>query len=287
VTVDLESHRHRLWGVAYRILGTRADADEVVQEAFVRALTRPPADTSRPWGPWLTTVAANLAKDRLRARRRRGWVGPWLPEPIVDAGPDGEATAALRESASYAWMAAAEQLTPGQRAVLVLREAADLDVEETAAALQMTPGSVRATHLRARRALGQPAPAPADAAALAAAQVALFGFLSAVAAGDLPAARALLADDVVVRSDGGGRYTAARLPVVGADRVLKLYQGLGRLGVPTRVEPRVFNGQPGVLAAFDAPPAGFAGQWAMVADVVEGRIVALYSVLVEEKVPGW
>ena len=122
---------------------------------------------------------------------------------------------------------------------------------------------------------------------LAAAQVALFGFLSAVAAGDLPAARALLADDVVVRSDGGGRYTAARLPVVGADRVLKLYQGLGRLGVPTRVEPRVFNGQPGILAAFDTPPAGFAGQWAMVADVVEGRIVALYSVLVEEKVPGW
>ncbi len=128
------SHRDHLWGLCYRVTGNAADAEDLVQETFARALERPPADTSRPWRPWLATVATRLSIDALRRRRTRKYVGPWLPSAIetppgATAGElattqvDAETRYGLRETVSLAFLVALEELTPAQRAALVLRDA--------------------------------------------------------------------------------------------------------------------------------------------------------------------
>ena len=143
-----DEQRPFLWSLAYRLTGCAADADDVVQEVFVRALERPPADTARPWRPWLVRVLMNLGRDLLRQRRRRGYVGPWLPSPVAtgdgdeppsfdppDLQPGPGARYDLLESASLAFLLALETLTPAQRAVLLLRDVLDYSVRETADAL--------------------------------------------------------------------------------------------------------------------------------------------------------
>ena len=143
----------------------RADADDIVQETFLRAMARPPVRTDLPWRPWLVRVALNLGRDLLRARRRRGYPGPWLPSPVPldrsraahlrPAGSDESPHARydLVESVSFAFLLALEALTPAQRAVLLLRDVLDYSVKETAKALRMTAANVKTTHLRARRAM--------------------------------------------------------------------------------------------------------------------------------------
>ena len=155
-------HRGFLWGLCYRLSGNAADADELVQETFVRALERPPADLERPWRPWLTRVAVNLGRDLLRRRRRRTYVGPWLPGPVptaadglpcepVDPAPGPGARYDRLESVTVAFLLALEALSPAQRAVLLLRDVFDYSVRETADALAMSEANVKTTHLRARR----------------------------------------------------------------------------------------------------------------------------------------
>jgi RNA polymerase sigma-70 factor (ECF subfamily) len=289
MTGALEPHRRMLWAVAWRMLGDPEEAGDVVQETFLRALDRPPADTQRPWGGWLLRVATNLARDRLRLRRRRGWEGPWLPAPleverVADPEVDPERQAALRETAAYAWLVAAESLTPTQRAVLLLREVAGLDVAETADALGLTAGNVKVHHHRARRALGTVGPATGDPEEAAAA---LLRFLLAVSAGDREAARACLAPDVRVLSDGGGRYHAARVPVVGADKVAGMYLQLAKWGAPDRLRLMQVPGGGGLVAEHDHPAAGQAPRWVQLARLgPDGKIAALWSVLAPEKVRG-
>ena len=158
------SERTFLWGLCYRMTGCAADAEDIVQETFVRALERPPARQEDPWRPWLVRVAMNLARDLLRRRRRRAYVGPWLPSPIetgdeaampaVEPTLSGGDTTAGRydvlESVSFAFLIALEALTPQQRAVLLLRDVFDYDVRETADALGISASSVKVTHHRAR-----------------------------------------------------------------------------------------------------------------------------------------
>ena len=123
-----ERERGSLWGLAYRMTGSANDADDLVQEAFTRAIERPPADPRRPWGPWLATVTLNLSRDQLRERQRRSYTGEWLPSPVPsevlverDARwGDPAGRYALRESVGYAFLLALEVLTPSQRAVLIL-----------------------------------------------------------------------------------------------------------------------------------------------------------------------
>ena len=143
------AERTFLWGLCYRMTGCAADAEDIVQETFTRALERPPARTSDPWRPWLVRVAMNLARDQLRRRRRQRYIGPWLPSPIetgdevavpaVEPALAGGDTTAGRydvlESVSFAFLIALEALTPQQRAVLLLRCVFDYDVRETAFAL--------------------------------------------------------------------------------------------------------------------------------------------------------
>jgi RNA polymerase sigma factor (sigma-70 family) len=151
-------HGQFVWGLCYRMTGSATDADDLLQETFARALASPPRDTGAPWRPWLVRVAVNLARDRLRRRKRTPYVGPWLPAPIETGeqaaeDPDPEHRYGLLESVTFAFLMACEALTPRQRAVLLLRDVLDYSVEETARALAMGIPNVKTTHHRARAAM--------------------------------------------------------------------------------------------------------------------------------------
>lgn len=271
------------------MLGVAADADEVVQETFVRALERPPADTGRPLGPWLMRVATNLCRDRLRSRRRRGYVGSWLPGPVpdallVDLGTP-ESRYGARESASFAFLDALEALTPTQRAVVLLRDVLDADLAETAETLGSTPGAVKVAHHRARAALaryerGRARPPPAEEAMMRFQRL-----LMAIGAGDVAAVRAELSDDAVAKNDAGGRYLAARMPVVGAEKVALFLVKLTRLSPGLyRYRMLLVNGLPALLAEREDPPAHHAPRWVLLPSFgADRRISHLFTVLTDEK----
>ena len=249
--LELDAHRPLLEALAYRMLGSAADAEDVVQDAFMRALTRPPM-LDRPLRPWLVRVTCNLARDRLRKRTVRSYRGPWLPEPMAspptDPGADPETRLRLAQSATLAWLVAAEALTPEQRAVVVLRDVLDWDVAEVGAALERTDGAVRGLHLRARRALDGALVPDTDTETLRAHASALQGLLEALSVGDEEALGRLLADDVVLRSDGGGEVHAIGRVLRGAARVSSVVLALtSASGPPLDVRVVSVNGMPALL----------------------------------------
>lgn len=286
--------RRYLWGMCYRMTGCAADADDLLQDTFARALERPPARTDMPWRPWLVRVAMNLGRDHLRRRRRRGYAGPWLPSPVepaaVEAMVDGVSTEGrydLLESVSLAFLVALEALTPQRRAVLLLRDVFDYSVAETAELLAMTQANVKTSLHRARRQMAgydaERARRPDDPSEVTGrALAALFERLTA---GDAAGVAALLADDVVALSDGGGEFHAARVPVVGRDRVARFLLGLLKLrGMPTRWHVAEVNGRPAVVAEFDHGREREAPRSVMAIDVdADGRVRRFYSVLARRK----
>jgi RNA polymerase sigma-70 factor (ECF subfamily) len=295
-----QAHERFLWGLCYRLTGNAADADDLVQETFVRALKHPPARTDEPWRPWLVRVAINLGRDMLRRRRRQAYDGIWLPSPIEtgsEAAPpahepvDEQGNPATRydllESVSFAFLLALEALTPTQRAVLLLRDVFDYSVRETAAALAMTEANVKTTHLRARRALQtyeQTRHAPtrslqAQAGAL------LERFLHCLNNNDVSGIETLLAQDARAISDGGGEFFAARVPLVGRAKILLFYRTITKqLGGQVRLELRMLNGWPAVVAENLAPKEGFAPRVATLFELgVDGRLQRIYSVLATRK----
>jgi RNA polymerase sigma-70 factor (ECF subfamily) len=291
------AERSFLWGVAYRLTGSAADAEDVVQETFVRALARPPARTDRPWRPWLLRVALNLGRDLLRQRRRRGYPGIWLPAPVPtdeeeppSFDPPGEATSPqarydLVESLSFAFLLALEALTPGQRAVLLLRDVLDYSVRETAKALRMSGDNVKTTHLRARRALAGYDHDRARAERTGAEQVALDRFLDCLGRGDASGLEALLAEGVRSLGDGGGHYAASPRPLLGRAAVMRLYLGAARRRTPdVRIERRRINGRPAALVESPGAPPGWAPRSVLMVDVdARGLITRIYTVLAPAK----
>jgi RNA polymerase sigma-70 factor (ECF subfamily) len=287
-----EAQRGFLWGLAYRLTGSSADADDVVQDTFARALAHPPARRDLPLRPWLTRVALNLGRDVLRRRRRRPYDGPWLPSPVptddagtlavevADSAPPPDARYERAESVSLAFLLALEALRPTPRAVLLLRDVFDYSVRETAEALELSEANVKVTHLRARRTLREydRLRRPLDAARSA---QALGRFLACLAARDAAGLEALLAAGVRVRSDGGGEFVAARRPVLGRERVVRFLLGLAQKAQgATRVETRTFNGLPAVVLHHAAPRPGWAPRAAMQCLTDDaGRIVEIFSVL--------
>lgn len=311
VEAAAREHERFLWGLCYRMTGVAADADDLVQETYARALASPPAK-QEALRPWLTRVAVNLARDHLRRRRREGYVGPWLPSPLetgdaavpeeLEAPPGVEARLPgggstegryeLLESVSYAFLLALEALAPKQRAVLLLRDVFDYSVREVAEALHMSEVNVKVVHHRARAAMEAydrerclPTRALQERT-----RAALEGFLGALLSGDVAAAEALLSSDVRALTDGNGQVRAAQVPVVGARRVLTFLQRLMELrGAPTAFELQMLNGLPALVSVFPEDPRDSKNPTRAVLRVeldADGRIARFHSVLTDRKLAG-
>lgn len=272
-----EAERPRLIRVAYGILGSIGEAEDVVQEAWLR-LERADAAAIEDLAAWLTTVVGRLALDVLGSarRRREAYHGEWLPEPLVEVSREDSK---LDEKVTTALMVLLERLSPAERAAFLLHDVFDLPFEEVAAAVGRSPAAVRQLASRARRRVEEGRPRfPASAEEHE--RIAL-AFAAAWREGDLDALVALLDPDVVFRSDGGGRVSAAARPVRGAARVAKVLIGLGRvserLGREVRGALAQVNGAPG-LVVDDGPTLSVVSL-----GIDGGRITALYIVRNPEK----
>jgi len=246
---DFEAHRRALMGLAYRMLGSRAEAEDIVQDAYLRWHAADRAAIEHP-RRYLGTVVTRLCLDRMKSAqmRRETYVGPWLPEPIVDEQLDGEAAGDLAHDISVALMPLLERLSPLERASFLLHDVFGLDFAEVARALGRNEAAARRLAARARAHIetGRPrfAASREEGQRLAAA------FQQAAASGDTAALTQILADDAVLYSDGGGKRAAALKPIHGADKIVRLLEGLARkepslLGFAVR--PAIVNGLPGLV----------------------------------------
>lgn len=275
--------RPAAFAVAYRMLGSVAEAEDVVQEALLR-LNEVLDSGERVASPraYLATVTTRLAIDELRSARvrRETYVGEWLPEPLLTAPDEDPAgRVEMAESLSVAFLLLLERLTPEERAVLLLHDVFDYGYAEVAEVVGKSVDNTRQIASRARRRAGEDAPrfegTPEGRDELAS------RFLAAARSGEVGKLKDLLARDVVLRGDGGGEVPALARPLQGADRVAKALVNWSRQGQRAGVEPRPteVNGNPGVL--FVAPDGGVVG--AMSLEVVGGRIAAVNSVVNPEK----
>jgi RNA polymerase sigma-70 factor (ECF subfamily) len=294
-------HKSFLWGLCYRLTGSAADADDLVQQTFVRAMENPPARTDEPWRPWLVRVAMNLGRDFLRRRKRRGYVGPWLPspietgsdesppsyEPVVDGQLSLEGRYDMLESVSFAFLIALEALSPQQRAVLLLRDVFDYSVHETAAALGITETNVKTSHHRARHAMRaydrqrcMPTRTLQERT-----RHALERFIASLINQDVAAIEALLTADVRALSDSGGEFAAALKPIVGRDKVLRLFTKLAQKTTQeVRLRLSMVNGLPAFIAEFTQQQPRIAPRFILRCDIApDGRIKELHVILASEK----
>ncbi len=242
---SFEAERSRLVGLAYRITGSRAEADDIVQDAWLRWERTDPATVERP-AAWLTTVTSRLSLDRLKSARhqRETYVGPWLPE-AANPEPGPAERVELAESLTIGFLAVLERLGPVERVVFLLTDVFALSSNEVAEIVGKTSTSCRQIASRARRRVREERPrfSPTDETAWEVTAA----FLTAAQAGDLAALVALLADDAVAVSDGGADHRAARRPVQ-ADRIPRLMVNLARrLRPDDTLAPRLVNGQPGLV----------------------------------------
>jgi RNA polymerase sigma-70 factor (ECF subfamily) len=262
---DLERERPYLIGVAYRMLGSVADAEDVVQEALARGGAIDDARTPRAL---LTTIVTRLCLDELRSarRRREAYVGPWLPEPVMTGdGPDDQVVDA--ESVSIGFLLLLESLTPHERAVFVLREVLDLDFAEIAEAIDRTEPACRQLLHRARDKMA----ARRRATPRRAAQRDLAArFLGALARGDVEAMVELLAADATAVADHGGKAKAMRNVLEGASRVARFLVGLaGKQGAHRfTVAPGWINGQPALVVSLDGR---IDGVYVLDTELLEGK----------------
>ncbi|WP_343717404.1 RNA polymerase sigma factor SigJ [Inquilinus sp.] len=246
---DFEASRRVLWGLAYRMLGSRADAEDAVQETWLRwqAADRSGIDNARAW---LVTACTRLCIDQLRSarHRRETYVGPWLPEPLVtDTAPSAADELERAETLTTAFLLLLEKLTPVERAAYLLQHVFGLDHAAVATALDRTDVATRQLVSRARRKLegsgltAEPVPQPQHRAMVTA-------FRDALRSGDLAQLTALLARDARLYSDGGGKVRAAMNVIEGADKVARFFEGVWRKFAPDFIYlPRWINGQPGWL----------------------------------------
>ena len=231
-TALFEQHRSRLFGLAYRMLGTPADAEDVLHDAWLRLSAQDLAALDDPEA-WLVTVTTRLALDRLRRARseREHYTGPWLPEPLVPEGEHPDATLERSESLTLSFLLLLERLSPDERAAFLLHEVFDYSHAEAAAILEVTEDACRQRVHRAKSRLREGRPRfRVDAAAQ---RRLLQRFVAAMAEPTLDALRALFAEGAVHISDGGGVARATLHPLHGADRLARLYLQLARnLGGP-------------------------------------------------------
>ncbi len=296
-----ESNQGLLWGLCYRMTGNAADADDLVQETFIRALERPPRRLDEPLRPWLVRVAINLSRDLLRRRRRRHYKGEWLPSPVPTdelespasyepPAPDSDSPLSrydMLESVSFAFLLALEALTPTQRAVLLLRDVFDYSTLETADALGLAESNVKVNLHRARKKMrdyddDRRVPGRAQGEAT---RRALEQFLTCLNSRDVEGLERLLTEDVISISDGGGEVAAAIAPIRGRDKVLRLLVGLaGKYGSSPKYSFRTLNGFPAIVYEVPGARPGVASLFTMGCEVdPAGRIRRLNVVLAPTK----
>jgi len=245
------AERPRLLGVAYRMLGSMAEAEDVVQECFLRWYRGRPDDL-RDAAAWLTTVTVRLCLDQLRAAkvRRDAYVGPWLPEPLPTGEDDPFAALAQREDLSLALLLALEALSPRERAAFLLHDVFDYGFADIAASLDTSTENCRQLASRARRKVRAERPSPS--ASRAEIDRLSDAFMAACVAQDMDALLALLTEDAVAVSDGGGKVLAALRPINGADKVARFFMGIaGKAPDGMRIDRVDLNGGPAMVAHQD------------------------------------
>lgn len=279
--------RPLLFTIAYEILGTATESDDVLQESYLR-WAEVDLDTVRDTKAFLAQLVTRQTLNALRAqsRRREEYVGPWLPEPLLlTAGVAGDASAdvVLAESVSMAMLVVLETLTPDERAVFVLREVFGFSHDEIATAIGKSSSAVRQMahrareHVQSRRKRFEPVD-------LEESNRVTEEFLAAAATGDMDGLLALLAPDAVYTADSGGKASAARRPVVGAQKVAAMLVGLFRAGerVPGLTFERIMcNGEPAVMIRSDA---GMEGVFTI--EVIDGKITHFYAMRNPDKLTG-
>jgi RNA polymerase sigma-70 factor (TIGR02957 family) len=274
------AHRNLLFTVAYEMLGSVADAEDVLQETWLR-WAKVDLDTVRDQRAYLVRVTTRQALTRLRTLRRRkeSYVGQWLPEPLLTT-PDVAEDVELADSISMAMLLVLETLTPTERAVFVLREVFEVGYDEIAEAIDKSPPAVRQIAHRAREHVA--ARRPRGAVSATETRAALEAFSRAVETGDLQSLLNILAPDVVVIGDGGGVKQAMPRPVVGADKVARLLAaGLATVGAALSLEPVQVNGSPAFIVRLNGELDSV-----MAVQVEDGLVTGIYTVRNPVKLSG-
>jgi RNA polymerase sigma-70 factor (ECF subfamily) len=272
-----DEHRGLLFTVAYEMLGSAADAEDVVQETWLRWADVERGEVRDPRA-YLVRIVTRLSLNRLRTlkRQRETYVGPWLPEPLLTA-PDVADHVELADSVSFAMLVVLETLSPLERAVFVLRDVFGFEYDEIASATDRTPAAVRQLASRARAHVAERRPRfepSADAREVAE------RFFAAAATGDVQALLDVLSPDVVLLSDGGGKVKAALRPILGADKVARWLHGVVPADTELSYEWAVANGSPAVLLRID-------GQLELVGSVlvIDGQVAEIYLVRNPDTLP--
>jgi RNA polymerase sigma-70 factor (TIGR02957 family) len=266
------AHRNLLFTVAYEMLGSAADAEDVLQETWLRWIGVE-LGTVRDQRAYLVRITTRQALGRLRTlgRRKESYIGPWLPEPLLTA-PDVAEDVELADSVSMAMLLVLETLTPAERAVFVLREVFDLEYDEIAEAVGKSPAAARQIAHRARAHVA--ARRPREVVSPAETRAALEAFQRAAETGDLQRLLDILAPDVVFLGDGGGVKQAALAPIVGARRVARmLVGGLARIAAVSSLQPAQVNGYPALIIRLDGQV-----DTVVAVRIDDGLITGLYAV---------
>lgn len=279
---DFDLHRPLLFSIAYRMLGSVMEAEDVVQEAFVRWQQASEAEVRSPKA-YLSTIVTRLCIDQLRSARaqREEYVGPWLPEPLPsERAPDVAHTAVLEESLSMAFLVLLESLTPTERAVLLLREVFDYDYDEISRLVGKSETNCRQIARRARQSVAARRPrfesSPEQEGRLAE------NFIAACLNGDMEGLLEILAEDIAIWTDGGGKVRAALNPIHGRDKVIRFLLGILAKDPPSSIRRVRINGGAGIVAYDHVGRPVAAGTL----DVAEGRIRAMHFVVNPEKLKG-
>lgn len=273
--------RPRLVGVAYSLVGTLAEAQDVVSDCWLRLTAADGHDTVRDVEAWAVVAVARRAVDVLRSARvqREEYVGPWLPEPLVGVAPDPAEQVTLDDTVSFALMVVLETLTPAERTTWVLHEVFGMPFPEIAAVVGRSPAAVRQLAVRARAHVA--AGAPRVEVETAEHRRAVGAFVRAVGQGDLCGLLAVLDPGVLLTTDGGGMLGVARRPVLGADRVGRFLVGVRRkMAAGERIAALTVNGGPGFAVL-----TGTTTRFVCAFTVHEGLVKRVDLVVAPEKLP--
>ncbi len=278
-TEIFDRHRSLLFSIAYRMLGSVMEAEDIVQESFLRWERADGSEVRSPRA-YLSAVATRLCMDHLRSARmrREQYVGPWLPEPLpTGTESDVAETAMLDESLSIAFLVLLESLSPVERAVFLLREVFDYDYPEVSHIVGKSEANCRQISHRAREAVA--ARRPRFEASHGQEENLTRRFIEACAAGDMEGLLGVPSEDITLWSDGGGRVRAALNPIQGSDRVSRFLFGiLGKASPSIVIQQTSINGRPGIVGYMDENPMSV-----VTLDIAEERIQGIHIVVNPEK----